>query len=210
MDKLRLKFAKTGRAVYISHLDLMRTMQRVFSRAGVELKYSEGFNPHAKISIILPLSVGTASLCEYMDFSLTADRDLGALPGQLDPYMPEGIRALEAYEAPGRGSELKWLRLTGVMKGGRDAAFYNEFFARPSILVEHRAKRGVRTDDIAPAIRLARFTEGGDGVEAELILHAQEPTVSPELMMASLGEEGPEYFRFTRLEAFKEDMTPFR
>lgn len=210
MDKLRLKFAKTGRAAYISHLDLMRTMQRVFSRAGVPLRYSEGFNPHAKISIILPLSVGTASLCEYMDFALTADKDLAALPAELNPYMPEGIEALEAYAAPGKGAELRWLRLAGVLKGGRDAAFYNGFFARNSILVEHRAKRGVRTDDIAPSIKLARFTDTHGGVEAELILHAQEPTVSPELMMAALGGDAPAYFRFTRLEAYKEDMTPFR
>ncbi len=210
MDKLRLKFSKTGRAVYISHLDLMRTMQRTFSRAGVALKYSEGFNPHAKISIILPLSVGTASLCEYMDFSLAEDRDLAALPALLNGYMPEGVRVLEAYEAPGKGAELRWLRLTGVMKGSRDAAFYTEFFGRDSILVEHRAKRGVRTDDIAPAIRQARFTDIDGGVEAELILHAQEPTVSPELMMAALGQDAPAYFRFTRREAFREDMTPFR
>ncbi len=210
MDKLRLKFEKTGRAVYISHLDLMRTMQRVFSRAGVPLKYSEGFNPHAKISIILPLTVGTASRCEYMDFALTEDRDLAALPEALNRYMPEGIRALEAYAAPGKGAELRWLRLTGIMKGGRDAAFYSDFFARPSIPVEHRAKRGVRTDDIAPSIHLARFTDTADGVEAELVLHAQEPTVSPELMMAALGEDAPAYFRFTRMEAFREDMTPFR
>ena len=33
--KLRLRFEKTGRAIYISHLDLMRTMQRVFARAGI-------------------------------------------------------------------------------------------------------------------------------------------------------------------------------
>ncbi len=210
MDKLRLRFSKTGRAVYISHLDLMRTMQRVFSRAGVPLKYSEGFNPHAKISIILPLSVGTASLCEYMDFALTEERDLAALPAALDPYMPEGIQALEAYQAPGKGSELRWLRLEGVLRGGHDAAFYNDFFAQSPILVEHRAKRGVRTDDIAPSIRQARFTDEPGGVKAQLILHAQEPTVSPELMMAALGDDAPAYFRFTRLEAFREDMTPFR
>lgn len=210
MDKLRLKFAKTGRAVYISHLDLMRTMQRVFSRAGVPLKYSEGFNPHAKISIILPLTVGTASLCEYMDFALAEDRDLAALLETLNPYMPEGIRALEAYEAPGKGAELRWLRLEGVLKGGRDGAFYTDFFAQSSILVEHRAKRGMRTDDIAPSIKLAKFTDTPDGVAAELVLHAQEPTVSPELMMAALGDDGPTYYKFTRLEAFKEDMTPFR
>ena len=53
MDKLRLRFEKTGRAVWISHLDLMHTMQRAFSRAGYALKYSEGFNPHPVISILL-------------------------------------------------------------------------------------------------------------------------------------------------------------
>ena len=76
MDKMRLRFEKTGRAIYISHLDMMRTMQRVFARAGLELKYSEGFNPHPQISIALPLSVGTGSLCEIMDFRLTSDTEL--------------------------------------------------------------------------------------------------------------------------------------
>ncbi len=210
MDKLRLKFSKTGRAVYISHLDLMRTMQRVFSRAGVKLKYSEGFNPHAKISIVLPLSVGTASQCEYMDFALTEDMDLSALPERLNACMPEGIRALEAYEAPCKGAELRWLLLEGVMKGGRDAAFYTAFFARDTIPVTRKAKRGMRTDDIAPAIQAAQFDDMEGGVAAKLILHAQDPTVSPELMMAALGEDAPAYWRFTRLEAFREDMTPFR
>ena len=42
----RLLFSKTGRAKYISHLDLMRTFQRAFSRAGIQIKHTEGFNPH--------------------------------------------------------------------------------------------------------------------------------------------------------------------
>ena len=210
MDKLRLKFSKTGRAVYLSHLDLMRTMQRVFSRAGVPLKYSEGFNPHAKISIILPLSVGTASLCEYMDFALTEDRDLAVLPETLNAYMPEGIEALEAYETPCKGAELRWLMVEGVMKGGKDAAFYTDFFAQDTIPVTRKAKRGMRTDDIAPAIQAVQFDDIEGGVAARAILHAQDPTVSPELMMAAPGEDAPGYWRFTRLEAFKEDLTPFR
>jgi radical SAM-linked protein len=210
VDKLRLKFSKTGRAVYISHLDLMRTMQRVFSRAGVGLKYSEGFNPHAKISIILPLTVGTRSLCEYMDFSLVEDWNLEALPQRLNPYMPEGIEALEAYEAPGKGAELRWLHVTGRMTGGHEAAFYNAFFAQPEILVERRGKKGMRTDNIAPAIGRAVFTDTENGVEADLLIHAQEPTLSPDAMMASLGADAPSYYVFTRQEAFREDMTPFR
>ena len=210
MDKLRLKFRKTGRAVYISHLDLMRTMQRVFSRAGVPLKYSEGYNPHAKISIILPLTVGTRSECEYMDFALAEDRDLTALPAALNPYMPEGIEAIEAYEAPMKGAELRWLRVTGRMTGGRDAAFYTAFFSRPEILVTRRSKKGERVDNIAEMIGRAEFTDSAEGVLADLVIHAQEPTLNPDVMMAALGDDAPAYYVFTRQEAFREDMTPFR
>ena len=209
MDKLRLKFAKTGRAAYISHLDLMRTMQRVFSRAGIDLKYSEGYNPHAKISIILPLTVGTRSNCEYMDFSLVSDTDLEALPSVLNPYMPEGIEAIEAYESQRKGALLRWLRITGRMSGVHNASFYSAFFSKPEILVS-RSKRGERVDDIAPMIRSAQFSDTTDGVLADLIIHAQEPTLTPDVMMSALGDDAPEYYVFTRQEAFFEDMTPFR
>ena len=56
MDKLRLRFQKTGKAVYISHLDLMRVVQRIFLRAGTPIKYSEGFNPHAHTHLPAPVS----------------------------------------------------------------------------------------------------------------------------------------------------------
>ena len=82
-EKLRIRFSKTGRAIWLSHLDLMRTMQRAFLRAGYPLKYSEGFNPHAQISILLPLSVGVSSVCELMDFQLRDDVDLAELPSRL-------------------------------------------------------------------------------------------------------------------------------
>ena len=116
MDKLRLRFTKTGRAVYISHLDLMHTMQRAFSRAGYELKYSEGFNPHPQISIALPLSVGAASLCEIMDFRLNGEADLTELPARLSAVMPEGIRILEAYEQKRKPAEIKWLKIEGLFE----------------------------------------------------------------------------------------------
>ena len=127
-DKLRLRFEKTGRAVYISHLDLMHTMQRAFNRAGLPLKYSEGFNPHPQIAIALPLSVGTGSLCEIMDFKLKGEANLQELPERLTAVMPEGIRVLEAYEPQRKVAELKWLqveaweRRTSVPAFGRSAS----------------------------------------------------------------------------------------
>ena len=53
----RLLFSKTGRAKYISHLDLMRTFQRAFARAKIPIKHTEGFNPHPFVSIALPRCV---------------------------------------------------------------------------------------------------------------------------------------------------------
>ena len=68
----RLLFSKTGRAKYISHLDLMRTFQRAFLRAELPVRPTEGFNPHAFVSIPLPLSVGYSSSCEVLEVYVPA------------------------------------------------------------------------------------------------------------------------------------------
>ena len=73
MGKLRLTFVKEGRAVYLSHLDLLRTFQRVFLRQGLVLRHSQGYHPHPIISFALPLPVGQASDCEVLDFEVTED-----------------------------------------------------------------------------------------------------------------------------------------
>ena len=59
--KYRLQFSKEGETKYVSHLDLVRLFTRAFKRAELPLAYSEGFNPHPKMSIGLPLSVGVTS-----------------------------------------------------------------------------------------------------------------------------------------------------
>ena len=219
MDKLRLRFTKTGRAVYISHLDLMHTMQRAFSRAGYALKYSEGFNPHPQISIALPLSVGAASLCEIMDFRLNGETDLSLLPQKLSAVMPEGIRVIEAYEKKRKPAEIKWLRVGGVFEyDERDAAAMaaglEEFFAQDEIVISKKTKRGVGETDIRPAINSIRFETGGEGVKVEAVISAQEPTLNPELLADALrqkrAELAPDFARFTRLETFDKNMEVYR
>ena len=66
----RLLFEKTGDAVYLSHLDLMRIFQRAFRRADILIWHSQGFSPRAYVSIALPLSVGVESRCEILDFEI--------------------------------------------------------------------------------------------------------------------------------------------
>lgn len=219
MDKLRLRFKKTGRAVYISHLDLMHTMQRAFSRAGYELKYSEGFNPHPQISIVLPLSVGAASLCEIMDFRLKGEAELSSMPARLSAAMPEGIEVIEVYEQSRKAAELKWLDVEGVfeydersieeMKAGLEA-----FFARESIVIQKKTKRGMGDSDIRPAIDSMGF-EAGDGcVRIKARISAQEPTLNPELLAEALRQLSPaiapDFAKFTRIETYDAAMAVYR
>jgi radical SAM-linked protein len=67
MQRLRLRFSRGARLKYISHLDLIRLWHRAFRRAGLELAYSEGFNPHPRIQIAAPLPLGVTGESELMD-----------------------------------------------------------------------------------------------------------------------------------------------
>ena len=220
-DKLRLRFEKTGRAVYISHLDLMRTSQRSFNRAGLPLKYSEGFNPHPQIAIALPLSVGTGSLCEIMDFKLKAEEtpDLAALPERLNAALPEGIRVTEAYEFTRKVAELKWLEVRGVFEyDERDpaemAAKLTAFYAGDPVVITKKTKRGLGQTDIRPGIREIRFEAGDKLVNITTILSAQEPTINPELLAEALRQLrpdlAPDFAKFTRIETYDTDGKVYR
>lgn len=219
MDKLRLRFSKTGRAVYISHLDLMRTLQRSFLRAGFQLEYSEGFNPHPQISIALPLSVGTASLCELMDFRMEEEPVLSEMPGRLTGLMPEGLEALEVYETERKPAQIKWLRVSGVFEydnrlSAAMAEALNKFYAQDAIVITKKTKRGEGESDIRPAIREISFTPDDRSVRAEMLISAQEPTLNPELIADALRQRSPElapdFAKFTRMEIYDEKLEIFR
>ena len=218
MDKLRLLFEKTGRAAYISHLDLMRTMQRAFLRAGLPLKYSEGFNPHAQISMLLPLSLGHESLCELMDFRVGADCELDAMAGRLTAALPEGIRVLRVYEPERKGRELKWLRVRGRLdydagQSADTAAALEAFFARDRLVILRRTKRGEGESDIRPAIRELKAVSAPEGIVLDAVVSAQEPTLNPELLVSALRQLepdlAPDFARFTRVAVYDAEMRPF-
>ena len=220
MDKLRLRFEKTGRAAYISHLDLMHTMQRVFLRAGVPLRYSEGFNPHPLISILLPLSVGCESVCELMDFRLHDDDavKLDELPGRLNPAMPEGVRVVEAYEGGRKSRELKWLRVSGRMEydrgGTEDKAAELKAFYAGQVTIIKKTKRGEGEFDLSAGIREIEFVPEENCVRVNALISAQEPTVNPELLAEALRQKepqlAPDFAIFRRVEVYDENMEIFR
>ena len=219
MDKYRMLFSKTGRAVYISHLDLMRTITRAFMRAECKLKYSEGFNPHPNISIALPLSVGCESVCEIMDFKMREDMPCEEIKNRLETQFPEGIAVIDVYEAERKVKEIKWLSISGVLEyDERDAAAMagklNEFYAAESIVITKKTKRGMGESDIRPAIRDISFAQSGRDVSMRALISAQEPKLNTELIADALRQLAPDiapdFAKFRRLEIFDENMQVFR
>jgi len=95
-----IKFTKEGEIKFISHLDLMRTIQRIIKRANLPIDYSRGFNPHQDLSIAQPLSVGTYSSGEYMDMGLREELDCEELKNRLNSNCPKGIEILEISKVP--------------------------------------------------------------------------------------------------------------
>lgn len=93
---IRMKYSKTGRVRFLSHLDLMTLFQRAAARAGIPVAFSRGFNPHPKISFGPALSVGMESEAEYLDMETDPFVDLPGITGNLNNTLPEGIRVLES------------------------------------------------------------------------------------------------------------------
>lgn len=218
-NNLRLRLSKTGRAVYISHLDLMRTMQRAFLRADMPLKFSEGYNPHAMISFALPLSVGTDSECELMDFRLKGFMALPEIAFRLNRVLPEGLHVLEVYEQERKFKYIKWLDVEGIFEYdyGTPEQIISEltdFFGRESIVIEKKTKKGTGEMDIIPAIRSILLDCGKTTITLKATLSAQEPTMNPANLVSALRQLAPELAPnaafFKRIEVYDADMNLFR
>lgn len=92
MQRLRLRFCRGARLKYISHLDLIRLWHRAFRRAGLELAYSEGFNPHPRIQIAAPLPLGVTGESELMDVVFAKEYMPQSVELSVNAQLPPGIK----------------------------------------------------------------------------------------------------------------------
>ncbi len=89
---IRVRFSKLGSLKFIGHLDVMRYFQKVLSRSGLPIKYTQGFHPHQIMSFASPLGVGLTSDGEYMDFELEEDRTEEEINAALQSSLTDGFR----------------------------------------------------------------------------------------------------------------------
>ncbi len=218
---LRALFEKTGTAVYISHLDLMRLFQRAFQRAGLHLHHSQGFNQRPTVSIALPMSLGVQSVCELLDFSLEGD----ALPpeeiaARLNRCLVSGVRILRVYEGGRKIRELSMLdcRVTMVYDHGVPDGTVEEIaalFRRNTLPVEKKGKNRTVLQDIVPMIKRLHVTPvDPNTLRLEARICCQEPALNPAQLVRAIETYlpacAPDFSRYERLEIYDAKEEIFR
>ena len=190
---LRMLFEKTGTAVWMSHLDTMRLMQRAFRRAGVVLHHSQGYTPHAYVSMLLPLNVGTQSACEIMEYEL--DAELALTPEQMNAVLPQGVRVRSVSESARKAKELTHLRAQLRLKydtGAPDAGAIKALLNQPTLMVVKRTKRGEEDTDIRPLLTDFEVTAGENELCITCTVCAQNPSLNPMLLVCAIERHLPE------------------
>ena len=196
----RILFSKFGRARFISHLDLMRTIQRAFFRAGIQIKHTEGYNPHPFVAIALPLSVGYSSQCEILEFGLMGDMPYDQVPERLTAAMPEGIVIHQCYPAQRKLKELASINyiMNFEYSEGRPQEAEPAMQAllnQESLVVQkksNKSKKGYTEVDLIPLIRGWNLECQSDTMTLDAVLAAQNPGLNPELIRAAFCETYPD------------------
>jgi len=217
----RLLFEKTGNAVWISHLDLMRLFQRAFKRAGLPLTHTQGFNPRPSVSIALPLSVGVESRCELLDFDLNAENiPLEDVRHRLNHALVEGVKVLQVYENGRKLRDLALLKCEVTLgydntcPAGAEVEI-QKLFASDSLTVEKKTKNGMQEQDIIPMIRSIGIRKGDEHtIIIDALVCCQNPTLNPMQIAAAIDRYlpsfKPDHSTCRRMELYDTEENVFR
>jgi radical SAM-linked protein len=173
--RLRLTFAKGEPLKYISHLDLNRTWERAFRRAGLPVAYSLGFNPRPRFQLAAALPVGVTGQAELLDVWLTEALSPGEVQARLGPSLPPGmeVHAAEQVEltAPSLQSQMRAAKYRALVHSQEPIEAIRirvqALMDAPSLPRQRHHKGKMRTYDLRPLIQTIDVEPGRAG---ELIL----------------------------------------
>ena len=184
--RLRIRFAKTGSMALLSHLDLMRMLERALRRSALPISYTGGFHPLPRIQIALALPLGAEADGEWMDLEFTSSVTGEQLLMTLQTLLPDGLTLLSAEEVPVSGKSLSqnitgavWsfdLQLESEEHPGWPEAVAALMAAEQLIWHDTDKKGRPRERDCRPALRQLMLVSPSDGPRVRLQLEA---TVDP-------------------------------
>ncbi len=190
---IRFKFTKTDEAKFISHLDLNRTAKSAIMRAGFEIEFSHGFNPHPKLRFSLPLSVGTESICEFLDVAARDEYECDELKKLLDKNLPEKIHVTDCYVPTSDFSDICYARYEIKLISPK---INSEFICKlkklfeSEVIIEKRTKKtqsGVMDYNISPFIKEFNVTETEYGAHVDTLLSATTDNyINPDYILQAM------------------------
>lgn len=221
---MRFKFKKVGKLQYISHLDLVRTMNKILVRSKLPLWYTEGFNPKPKMVFAAPLSIGAESYCEFMDVRLTKRITPDEAMSALNLNMTDEMQVIEAYYPDSKFTELKWIsysimiRTTGACEKLAKASA--EYLTSEKVEILKHTKSGEALVDIRPLIKDANASFDNGVLKLCAVISADPSAfLNPEYLVKALREKfgilsdpdiTKEDYSIVRENAYFEDMTEFK
>lgn len=146
---IRLKFSRKGPVSYLGHLDVLRYFQKAIIRAGLDIRYSEGFNPHQILSFAYPLGVSMETEGDYCDIELNSYNSVQDIVDSLNEVMNEGISIISASVVP--DDKLNAMASVAMAQynvilddiSSLSEIVINNYLSRPAIEIEKEGKKGV-------------------------------------------------------------------
>jgi len=192
MVRYLIKYSKESDIKFLSHLDLMRTIQRVIRRAKLPIEYSKGFNPHMSISIAQPLSVGVYSTGEYLDAVFTEEVEENEILKALNENTVAGIKFLSVTKVARKEGQKNQQAMATI-----DAAKYviklklqnaaevdmDSVMALSQWTILKKSKSGEKETDIKPLIKDIKYSIKDDILTIETLLSCgSRENLSPSLL----------------------------
>ncbi len=191
MLRARITFSKTGAMQYVGHLDLFRSWERTFRRAGLPLAYSLGFHPQPRLNLACALPVGFTSQCELLDAWLE-DYPLEQLQPALSAALPPGLSIIDVKSIAEQAPALQTQVLSAVyLVTFLDSIADLEGRLQKTLEAEHlpRTRHG-KAYDLRPLIESASLLSPVEGPPPHLrvqLAARQAATGRPEELLAEMG-----------------------
>ncbi|MFK4785559.1 TIGR03936 family radical SAM-associated protein [Fusobacterium sp. MFO224] len=159
--KKRLFFNKYNEMKYISHLDLLRVMDRLLRRSGVPIKYSQGFHPRPKISLGNPISLGTEAFNEPMDIELKEDMTNEELLDKLNSKELLGFEFIKVIDIDGKSSIVQdYKDMKFEIEGlGSSINKFIEFISQDEIILTKEKRGKITSKNLKPRIKEYKVEE---------------------------------------------------
>jgi len=196
--KIRIKYSKHGNTRFVGHLDMMRYFQKAMRRAGIPIKYSEGFSPHQIMSFAAPLGIGMESEAEYIDIEVTEALDRVKAIEMLNNAMCEGVTILDWKEMPeeAKTAMSKVYSADFLVLCDPDKVDLNKL-AHHKLLIPKENKKGeLKETDIKPWLYEIHKTDNG------IFMHVAQGSagnLNPKALMWLLGIEN---YRIIKKEVY--------